>query len=308
MAEGGVDRTPIGIERRHPPDGRVATVAARQHGVIALLQLRRCGLTKREVGHRVAVGHLHPVHRGVYAVGHPGLTDPGRWLAAVLALGDEAVLSHHPAGTLIGFLPQSRNDHRPPIDVTVPRRLKPRDGIRPHVARGLRTSDVTRREAIPVTTAARTLLDLSATLRPVALQRAMNEALVLHHVNLQQLQEQLDRAQGIPTAAFRAALVDASPTRSGLEDEFLRRLRARGLPKPRTNKKVAGFEVDALYPDRNLVIEIDSAKYHRLPAAKRRDARKQHALEAAGYTVLRVPQDAMDEALDQLEEDHLGRV
>jgi very-short-patch-repair endonuclease len=307
MLAGGVERNPIGTERRHPPDSRVAAVAARQHGLATTRQLGLCGLTKREVGVRVRVGRLYPVHRGVYAVGHPALTDHGRWLAAVLALGDEAVLSHRAAGTLLGFLPQSKNDRRP-TDVTVPRKLKPRLGIRPHTARALRRSDTTKRHGIPVTTAARTLLDLSATLHPEALERAMNESLVQSRVNLRQLSDQLHTAKGLPTAAFALALADASPTRSGLEDRVLRAMRKRRHPRPQTNVRVAGYEVDVYYPDRGLVIEIDGTRYHQTPAAKRRDARKQAALEAAGLRVFRIPQDAIDEALDQLEEDHLGRV
>ncbi len=204
---------------------------------------------------RVKNGRLHPIHRGVYAVGHPAVTDRGRWLAAVLALGDEAFLSHRAAGTLLGFLPQSRSDRQPPTDVTVPRRLKPRPGIRPHTARALNPrTDATRRHGIPVTTAARALLDLSATMHPEALERAMNEALVQRQVNLRQLEDQLDRAGGIPTAVFARALADATPTRSGLEDRVLREMRKRGHERPQTNVRVAGFEVDAFYPDRGLAV------------------------------------------------------
>jgi len=177
MAEGGAVFPNSRGKRRHPPNARVAAAAQRQHGVIGLAQLLRLGLSRREVEYPVEIGRLHPVHRGVYAVGHPGLTDPGRWHAAVLALGDGAVLSHRAAGALLGFLPKDRSDRQPPTDVTVPRRLKPRPGIRPHTARDLRPSDTTRRNAIPTTSAARTLLDLSSVLPRQALERAMNEAL-----------------------------------------------------------------------------------------------------------------------------------
>lgn len=136
----------------------------------------------------------------------------------------------------------------------------------------------------------------------------MNEALVQRLVNLRELTEQLEHAQGLPTARFAAAVGNASPTRSGLEDLVLRKIRARGHRPPKTNVRVAGYEVDGFYADRNLVIEIDSNRYHQTPAARRRDARKQAALEARGYPVFRIREDPVDEDLDQLEEHHLGRV
>ena len=308
MPAGSVETRNYPEKRRAPADAKLAVIAGRQHGLVTTKQLLVSGADKDAISHRVLVGRLHPVHRGVFAVGHLALTDRGVWLAAVLALGENAVLSHRAAGALLGFLPMDKSDQRPPTDVTVPRRLKPRPGIQPHTARNLRPSDTTMRDGIPVTTAAPTLLDLSSTLPSRALERAMNEALVQHLVNLRQLGKQLDRADGLATAAFRAALADATPTRSGFEDHVLREMRKRPMPRPQTNVRVARFEVDAFYTDRNLVVEFDSTKYHSRPAAQRQDARKQAALEAAGYVVVRVREGAVDEDLDQLEEHHLGRV
>ena len=135
-------------------DTRIARVAARQHGVVAADQLYMAGLTPQMVKTRVRNGRLHRIHRGVYAVGHPGLSREGSWMAAVLACGKGAVLSHRAAGALwrITTAPEV-------IDVTVPGNAGRghRDGIRIHRSSTLAPGDCTARDSIPVTKPARTL-------------------------------------------------------------------------------------------------------------------------------------------------------
>src|SRR4051794_18426125 len=152
-----------------PVDGRIGALAARQHGVVSLAQLVALGLSRDAVYRRARAGQLHRVHTGVYAVGHTRLTQRGRWMAAVLAGGEGAALSHRSAASLRGLLAV-----RGPTHVTVPRTLRNRDGIQFH-AQSLQFDELTEYDGIPVTTVARTLLDIAAT-EPRELERAFNEA------------------------------------------------------------------------------------------------------------------------------------
>jgi len=144
-------------------DGRIAALAARQHGVVAARQLKALGLARQTIADRVATGRLHRVHRGVYAVGHPVLGGHGRWMAAVLACGPRAALSHASAGALWGVRPNAAR--RP--DVSVPRSGGERPGLRVHRARSLSPDEVTTHRGIPVTTPARTVLDLARPRTPL---------------------------------------------------------------------------------------------------------------------------------------------
>src|SRR3954453_4299403 len=140
-----------------PVNASLARLADQQHGVVSLSQLQLLGLSASAVQKRTANGHLHRVHRGVYAVGYRRLTERGRWMAAVLTFGPGAVLSHRDAAALLGL----RQDRRPRIDVTVPRvGVRRRPGIDAHVSATVRPADVTVQEGIPCTSVARTLLDL----------------------------------------------------------------------------------------------------------------------------------------------------
>lgn len=154
-----------------PVDAAIAAIAARQHGVIARIQLLRLGLGRKAIDHRVKLGRLHVVHRGVYAVGHARLTIHGRWMAAVLASGEEARLSFRSGGMLWNI----RRTERGLIEVTSPHRGRGRPGIQRHHAE-LPPDEVTGHQGIPVTTVPRTLLDLATVLTPHQLARAVNEA------------------------------------------------------------------------------------------------------------------------------------
>lgn len=247
--------------------------------MISLVQIRAIGIPADAVDNRVRAGRLHSVHRGVYAVGHAGLTREARFLAAVLAVGEGAVLSHVAAAVLWG-LRRPDGDDGGEVDVTVARRVRQRPGIRVHTVRVLAREETTRRTGIPVTTPARTLLDYSdLPLADRALRRYVHEAEVQRLVNDHQLRMQLDRARcGRHGAGRLAAIVDEgpAPTRSELEDRTLELLRCHGLMRPQTNVRVQGAEVDVRFGDLKLIVEVDGAATTRpawrarpMPASRR---------------------------------------
>jgi putative AbiEi antitoxin of type IV toxin-antitoxin system/uncharacterized protein DUF559 len=281
-------------ERRVPPDRRLASLASRQHGIVTAAQLRKLGLTTNSISYRLQVGRLHRVHRGVYALGHRELSHEGRFLAAVLAVGEGAVLSHIPAAIVLGFWPRGREGGTR-VDVSVPRRLKPRPGIRLHLVSAPPLQDTTCRGPIPLTTPARTLLDLAAFLHSDrALRRAIRESQVQGRVSHTELSTQAARAPNRRAGVRLAKLISGGPagTRSELEDLTLDLLERYGFPRPLTNALVADvpipIEVDFLFPGRRVVVETDGKRYHDNPLAWETDARKQAILEAAGYRVVRL--------------------
>ena len=291
MLDVGVDNR---AQRQAPADFRLAALAERQHGVVTVRQLRALGLSSSAVRYRVGVGRLHPIHRGVYAVGHRQLSENGRFLAAVAAVGTGAVLSHIAAGSLWGLAPCRDGVG---IDVSVTRSIRPRPGIRLHVVRSLPRTDATRRAGIPVTTPARTLLDLAGVLGAKALARAVHEGEVQRVVTNIDLREQLHAATGRREVAVLRALVDQGPvpTRSELEDATFALLRRHGFPRPEINTRPPGLpawvEVDFLLGGTPVVIEVDGDRFHATRWRRRLDARKQALLEAAGYRVIRLTQE-----------------
>jgi Transcriptional regulator, AbiEi antitoxin len=212
------------------PDVRLARIAREQHGVVSIGQLAACGLDRAAVRRRTGKGRLHRVHRGVYAVGHDALTTQASFVAAVLACGDGAVLSHHAAAAYWCF---RRWDGRSP-QVTVTGAQRRVAGLRVHRARRLDRRDVMRRDGILVTSPARTLLDLAADLRPRELRRAARQAPAERHVNVRQLADVLTRAGGHRGAgALRGLVADGpAPTRSELEDIVLDLLDSAGIARP----------------------------------------------------------------------------
>jgi very-short-patch-repair endonuclease len=255
-------------------------------------------VTARQLAYRVQTGRLHPVHRGVYAVGHRALTVEGRFMAALLACGGGAALSHGSAAVLWELLRPLRG----PVDVTVARRLKARAGIRTHIARSL---DTTIRDRIRVTTAPRTLLDCAATLDDTLLRRAVRAAEDRRLVTVASLEHEIARSPGHHGAGRLAALVadGPTPTKSELEDMLLDLIAERGLPRPpRINEKLLGLEVDLHYPEHHLVIEADSRRHHEMTLARRDDQARDARLEAAGFRVLRIPYHLVTEAPQQTAE------
>jgi very-short-patch-repair endonuclease len=290
----GQKTTAYETESAQPPrEQRLAILAARQHGVVSLSQLRQLGWSASGVRTRVAAGRLHRVHGGVYAVGHSVLCAEGRWMAAVLACGPRAVLSHQSAAALWGLRPTARSK----IDVIAQRRAgRGRAGLSVHRARGLRPRDVTRRRNIPCTTVARTLLDLADAVDRSGLERALEQAEILRLVDLASLQDVLARADGRHGAPMlRAVLADHDPgsalTRSELERRFLKLCRDAALPSPRVNARVRvdgdGFEVDFSWPGRRLIAELDGFGTHGTRAAFERDCRRDRLLQLGGRRVVR---------------------
>jgi very-short-patch-repair endonuclease len=257
-------------------------LARRQHDVISRAQLIGLGYTHSAIRHMVAAGRLYPLFRGVYAVGRPRVTHKGLWMAAVLACGEAAALSHESAAALWGIC---RVRTRLP-EVTLPHASRHRrPGIATHRSRTIRASDVTRREGVPVTTVVRTLIDLS---RDRRIERMVNEADRLGLVNPEQLRRALaGRGRG---AARLARLLDGRTfrlTASELERMFLPIVRRAGLPLPLTGQTVNGFEVDFFWPELRLVVETDGLRYHRTPAQQARDRLRDQVHTAAGLTALR---------------------
>ena len=271
------------------PDERVARLAAQQFGVVDLDELRACGLDKRAVGRRVAAGRLHPLHKRVYAVGHPNVPIRGRFLAAVRACGPEAVLSHFAAAVLWRLL---KWDGRYPE--VLARNRRSHRGIRTRRTARLDAIDIRRRYGIPVTSPARTLVDLAATLDAKPLRRATREALVLGVVTIPQLTEALRRLGPCRGCTKLQAIVARGhvPTRSELEDAVLDLLTAGGFKPPLVNAPlyVEGRRVvpDFRWPEQRLVIEADGAEWHDNQIAREDDADRQAILEASGERVVRV--------------------
>jgi very-short-patch-repair endonuclease len=255
------------------PDWTIAKLAARQHGVVSVRQLRAAGLGKHQVHHRARTGRLHPVHRGVYAVGHAARGRESLWMAAVLACGDGAVLSHVGAAALWGLL-------RPvdgPVDVSVSTHagLRARAGIRLHRCRALPTAACTKRRGIPVTTPARTIADLKATLPPRLVRRAVRQAEI---------------------AGYRLGPdLKSDRTRSDLERDFLRLCRRHGIPAPEVNVKVGRWTVDFLWRQGRVAAETDFYGYHRGRMAFRDDRARDLELRRHGLTVHRFSEEQVDE-------------
>jgi very-short-patch-repair endonuclease len=234
----------------------------------------------------MAKGRLHMVMRGVYAVGRPELTIQGRWMAAVLACGPRAVLSHGSAAALWGIVPKRGGR----IEVSVPPAYRRRQaGITAH-RRSLPDADVTVRDGIPVTRAVRTLIDLACRLDRGPLERSVNEADRLGLVDAEALRAALDHYRGQRGVARLRTLLDRRTFRmtdSELERSFLPLAADAGLPMPLTRQHLNGFRVDFFWPDLRLVVETDGLRYHRTPAQQARDRIRDQAHTAAGMTALR---------------------
>ena len=256
------------------------------HGVLARWELLEEGFSPGLIASLVRGGTLWTVHRGVYAVGRPELSERGRWRAAVLACGRGAVLSHRDAAALH----ELRRNGRQRIDVLVPHRGTHRAaGIDIHVTRGLEPGDVEVVDGIPCTSVERTLLDLADVVRSKELERAAEAAYRLRLLRVEHLHRQLNAAGRRRRKLARALRVEVRNTRSPHEREFLDLVAKTALPQPLENAwfPELELEVDALWPAARLAVEVDSS-YHDTPHARERDERKDALLRGAGYTVVRL--------------------
>jgi uncharacterized protein DUF559 len=271
----------------------LAKLAGRQHGVVAYWQLIELGFTGSGIHRQVIAGVLHRAYRGVYAVGHPGLSVEGREMAAALACGRGAVVSHWTAAARWELLRPVRVLH---VSVTSDRRVP---GIRTHFVKRVHPNDRTKRDGIPITSVPRTLLDIAGVANERTLRRAVNEAERSGWLNRTGIQEVLQRNPRRKGARqLRTLIAAVNPgtrkTRSDLEVAFLKACADYGVPTPVTNEKVHGFEVDFHWPGTNLIVELDSYEYHRTPQEFENDRRRDAALKRAGYEVLRIPDTWLD--------------
>jgi very-short-patch-repair endonuclease len=261
-------------------------LARQQHWVVARRQLLELGFSGHWIDHRMAIGRLHPLHRGVYAVGRPHVTPHGRWMAAVLACGPDAVLSHGSAAALWGIRPAAS---RLEVSVATAAKRDP-EGVIVHRRPGLRQDELTSYHGIPVTSPTRTLIDIALRLEREPLEAAINEADKLDLGDPEELRSALDEAAGQPGVRALRTVLDRRTftlTDSELERRFLRIVRDLGLPEPKTGTWINGFKVDFHWPELGLVVETDGLRFHRTPAQQARDRVRDQVHTAAGLTPLR---------------------
>jgi very-short-patch-repair endonuclease len=274
-----VETVVIGAERS------ALAIARVQHGVVTYGQLLAAGLSPDSVLHRVSSGWLERVHHRIYLVGsvEPPLARP---MAAVLALGEGALLSHCPAAVLWGLRPPPARA----MHVTVARSVRGPKGIHVHTVRALHPSDARSRHGIATTSPARTLLDLATQAPQRDLDRAVNQARVTKLVSDTSFNEQFSRyPHHRGKAALKMALqLEPAFTRSKGERLFLALVRKARLPSPVTNTELHGYEVDHLWREQRLVVEVDSYDVHTTRATFEADRRRDAELQSLGYRVIRV--------------------
>jgi very-short-patch-repair endonuclease len=272
-------------------DRLIGTLAARQWGVVARQQLFETGVSRKSVESRMRSGHLIRLHPGVYAVGHTSLRREGHWFAAMLAVGPGAVLSHRDAAGLHGLRPA--NHIR--TDVTTTRQPRAIDGIAIHRTTVLDAQDITTVSGIPVTTMARTLLDLAGVVPRDSLAKAIKEAERRNVFDLRAIEAAMARTRGRTGPGHRAlreaiaehAALGLSATDSILEDAFHRLVKRAGLPSPAINAYVEGFRVDAVWHTRRVAVELDGWTHHHTRDAFERDRERDAALTSAGWRIVR---------------------
>ncbi|HEX6752967.1 MAG TPA: type IV toxin-antitoxin system AbiEi family antitoxin domain-containing protein [Solirubrobacterales bacterium] len=260
-------------------DRLIAKSAERQHGVVSIAQLHAAGLSDDAVLGRVRSGRLHRIHRGVYAVGHPGLSLHGQWMAAALT-GKGAAVSHRSAAELWELLKPAGG----PIDISIPGssgRAR-RAGLHLHRRVALEIRAITRRHGIPVTKPAQTIADLRGNVSPKELRRAIRQANVL----------------GLPIGPETGR----DRTRSDLERDFLRICRKYRLPAPEVNVRVGHHLVDFLWRGSHLVVETDGYRYHRGRQAFRDDRARDLELRRRGFEVLHLDEEQLEDEPEKVAE------
>ena len=253
-----------------------------QHGVVSRLQLLALGYTREAIQVRIECGRLHRVYRGVYAVGRAELTQEGKWMAAVLACGQTAALSHDSAAALWGIAKPPTG----PVHVSVLSQSRSRTGIKVHRRTAMHA---TTHKHIPVTTPAQTLIDIARSWAQSDLEQAIGAADLRRRIGLRALQTAAIKA-GRSGAALRSVIDRATfrVTQSELEREFLRLLADANLPLPETQQRFGADRVDFWWPALGLVVEADGGGFHRTAAQQTNDRRREHAHLRAGRTPIRV--------------------
>jgi putative AbiEi antitoxin of type IV toxin-antitoxin system/uncharacterized protein DUF559 len=283
-----------------PPRRVLARIAARQHGVVSRAQVLALGVTPSFVARFVDSGLLHPLHRGVYALGHSALTERGCWMAAVLAAGERAVLSHLSAALLWGILDRGGK----PIHVLIADRgSRSRPGLVIHRTRHLPPEHRCEVDGIPVTSLNRTLLDCAAVLPRKRLRYAVEAADRMGLLDVGELIVLCDTSSGKKGAGVLRHLAleqrgAAHRSKSPPETAFLRLCLAHGLPEPLVNSMLHGYEVDFYWPQARLVVEVDTYTYHRSWAQRQRDLERDADLKVRGEEVLRFTRERIERAAD----------
>ncbi len=273
----------------------MAWVAQRQLGLVTTEQLEAAGIGRGAIAARRGRNLLHPLHRGVYLVGHATRAPGTTALAAVLACRPKAFVSHSSAAVLWGLADTEPQD----VNLTVPgRNCRSRTGIIVHKTRALHSHDRTTRYGIPITSPARTAIDYAATAGYEEAERAIAEALALRLLTQPQLVAAADRAPHRAGVALVRAILGqpggARRTRSDGERAMLRLIRAAGLPVPLTNHPVMGFNADFFWPEVGLIVEVDGGDFHRPRPAFERDHRRDIVHKDGGHEVLRVSGQQID--------------
>jgi len=265
-----------------------ARIAARQHGIVTRTQLRAAGFGDDVIDGRIRTRRLTRIHRGVYLV---GIVPPryARELAACLACGPRAVLSHRSAAALWQIV--KRRARPASVEVTIPEGRRRRPGLRVYRVGTLRPDEVTRLNGVPITTPARTLYDLADRMSRRRLERAVAEAIALRLTTAAELRMMASRQAGRRgVRRLRAVLDLGGPvrTRSEAEEIFLDLVLRHGVVRPVVNTRVAGHEVDFYWPASRLAVEVDGFACHTSPRAFERDRRRDAELAALGVRVVRV--------------------
>jgi very-short-patch-repair endonuclease len=267
----------------------IARLAARQYGVVARWQLLAAGVSRHQIALRLAAGRLHELHRGIYLVGHEVPTRYAHETAAVLAYRGAGTISHESATTLWELTP---NPAPNPVHITLP---PARTGIRAKIAvhrATLNPRDVRRRHGLSLTSPPRAILEVAACLKPNALESVVAEAHYRRLASDAELRDQLERNPGKRGVRRLREVLDlpGGPrrTRSPGEAELLVRLRRAGVTGYETNTRIHGYEVDFLWRDAGLVVEVDGYDAHSGRVAFERDRLKAAALTAHGLVVMHV--------------------
>jgi very-short-patch-repair endonuclease/predicted transcriptional regulator of viral defense system len=286
-----VFRAPDGKERSRGLEWEIAELAERQHGVVGRSQLLDLGMGRGAIEGRLARGWLHRIYAGVYAVGRRSLDRRGRWMAAVLSAGPAAVLSHRSAAQLWGLLPPSSQAP----EVTRSTRFHSRERLRAHCSL-VREDEIAIVERIPVTSVPRTILDLASDVSRRAVENALNAAEVRQLRDALSIPDLLERYPRRPGSAMLRELVGdgvaAGVTRSSLEERFAALLATTDLPRPRLNANIAirdrFFEVDCLWAEQRVIVELDGRDTHATRRAFERDRERDRLLLVDGWRVVRI--------------------
>lgn len=309
----------IAVKRNPTRPHTVAALAARQHGVVSRHQLRQLGMSDTAISRAAEIGRLHLVFRGVYAVGHPLRSERSRLMAAVLACGKGAVVSHRSAAALLGLLDQGPGV----IDVIAPRsRGRKIDGIYLHRVRPPRLEETGTMHGIPCTSPSRTLVDLAGVVGERTLRSAFERAATRRRMlDIPAIEASIDpRRRGMKVllgliGEWRGAaplLTTRGKLKSPLEAKVLPLIVQRDLPAPLFNAPVdianGRIEVDFLWPEHRFVLEADSRDFHGTAVAFERDRWRDRELMRAGYAVLRVTHREAEQEAEAITETVVARL